>query len=258
MVSVRTTPADIGDDACLPGEGRLWYASKRNDFPYQTNEEEKMTTEEALLYAIASDTDIPLDAHTSGATVSADGTIYVCATPETIPTHEDERRLLKAGLHACLTDGFAEQYPHTHVVVQVIVPLCTVDASPFKASAYICEQNASFRNFLSHSMRMMTHLCLQKILEAYPWRHLEEMTRRATLLTTSLMGETLVDCDCVLVPVTSLVNDYVFRVVLRDVEALLLCKPRTLLEVYESVYRLGIEWKGSLETMRLFDLLFHR
>lgn len=223
------------------------------------------------LHAIAADLNVRLDEKLTDVAMSADGTLYVSAMPDAFPTNDDERRLMQSALHAAILDSFAMDVPLEKLVVQVIAPpvVAKPPSTPCHASLWIQTQHHTINEFARITAHTMVESSYTRVLQAYPWRDIDNMLMRAVRLVevfrTNLQFSVGTDpvlsnanVDALLPPIESLVNDFTTRVVVRDVTAFLGRSPTSLLETYEGVYAMCNSQHASLETMQLYTLLFKR
>jgi len=223
------------------------------------------------LHAIAADLDVQLDEKLTNVSMSTDGTLYISAMPDSFPTTDEERGLMQSALHAAILESFAMDVPLEKLVVQVIAaPVVSAPVKlPRHASLWIQSQHRTINEFARITAHTMVASSYTHVLQAYPWRDIDNMLVRAVRLVeifrTNIQFSVGTDpvlssanVDALLPPIESLVSDYMTRVVVRDVTAFLGCAPTSLLEVYECVHAMCNSRYASLETMELYTLLFKR
>lgn len=224
------------------------------------------------LHAIASDINVPLDPVTSGVSVDCDGKVLINAMPMNLPTTDEERSIMQSALHVCILDSFQYVTPLSNLQVQIIVPTCqqenSADDTPCPTTSWIKLQHETINEFAQATACTMVQGVYAKVLRSYPWRDMENMYVRAIRLIeifrTNMMISGAFDpvissgnVDGLLPPIQGLINNYTAKVVLRDVTVYLGRPPTSLFEIYECVYRMRKAWCASLETMQLYNRLFH-
>jgi len=196
---------------------------------------------------------IELDRELTSVTCDGSGCTVV-ASVATFPDSEESRALLHSALHSVLLDEFEGEV--AQLVVRVFVP-SVVDVPPdvpFEARMTDPDTSvvAKVKNMVEDTHRFArlvtknyAQCAVQEVVEGLPWRDPELMRRvaQSAVLHTLQMGtldDPLMrgDVDGILLPLSSILNPFDQQTVFKDVEVFLGRRPTSLLETYESVFRL--------------------
>ena len=229
-----------------------------------------MTTDmNTRLHTIASDLNIPLEPVTSDVTIGDDGLVRINAMPMHLPTTNDERSMMQSALHVAILDSFRHEVASlSKLHIQVIVPTCDMTDAPCSATEWIQTQQRTINDLTQTTAQTMVHSAYNHVIRAYPWRDVDNMVVRAmrlidifkTNMTLTGAFDPVIssgNVDALLPPIQGLVKNYTAKVILRDVTSYLRRPPVSLLELYESVFKMRTAWCASLETMQLYTVLFH-
>lgn len=190
---------------------------------------------------------------------------HITVSIQSVTNTDEERDLMRSAAHVTIQMELAELHP-ADMTIQVLLPLSSQTSRPLppgpNATEWCQMQSKGVDDFVMAATDGLATAVYKRVMEVYPWRkrdlmsrslpYLVENSRRHQTLVASLINvDDIVPGDLW----TMLADDR--DAVWRDATFALGRTPRSLLECYETVYRLVAEKRPvSIATTNLFYTLF--
>ena len=206
------------------------------------------------LVAAAETAGIELEQHLCTA-VRVKDKFFVVASTATFPSCEEDRTVMQSALHCVILHEFLNDLPADRLEVRVIVPHCAVKrmAPPNvgerqsltepMVSQKIQEEVQNLIGFTKQMTKSLVRISLDCTLESYPWRDALSMRAVADSLvhTCKETGWSSNIVDSMLPPLSGFLTPFDQLSLMEDVVSFLGRQPLSVLEVYESVFRIERE-----------------
>lgn len=194
-----------------------------------------------------------------------EGTTYITATCATFPDSEDARSIMESALHVAILEGLNEH----NVKITVRTPPVLKNPQPAvhrkHASTWIAEQIEGVTEWATLCAQMLSKASYERVIETYPWKEAETMRQILPVLclrSISNVRNSKYDpamqgnVDLILPPIDKYLPPYIKEDVYREVEAHLLRRANSLLEVYETVHDLVQDGSRSQSLHYLYWQVF--
>lgn len=192
-------------------------------------------------------------------------TTYITVTCATFPDSEDARSFMESALHVAILEGLTERNVKISVRTPPVVKNPQRAVHRIHVSKWIAEQIEGVTEFATLCVQMLSRASYERVIETYPWKEAETMRQIlpvVCLRSISNVQNSKYDpamqgnVDLILPPIDMYIPPYIKEDVYREVEAHLLRRTDSLLEVYETVYDLVQDGSRSQSLHYLYRQVF--
>lgn len=218
---------------------------------------------EARLARAARDADVELDMNLT--CVQRHGAGYrVVASAATFPESEEARWYMQTALHVLVLDEFSE-VPPDHLDVQVVVPhALPTPPAELPTHQFVTEQVLAKTDYSFLFLVTTARAAYTRVVDSYPWRDAEAMHARIPALMHRILRNLAAqhtdpalhgNVDAILPPLEGLLAPLDREHVAHEVARRLGRPPKTLLELYETVFCLARNNSPDMSVRALAHLL---